>query len=57
MDTANRKKQAGTITDNAYQTIETAYQSAEVAVRTKKLALLTAYVEYQWAVDGLASAS
>jgi outer membrane protein TolC len=57
MDTANRKKQAGTITDNAYLTIQTSYQSAQVTVQTRKLALLTAYVDYQWAVNGLASAS
>jgi outer membrane protein TolC len=57
MDTANRKKQAGTITDNAYLTIQTSYQNAQVTVQTRKLALLTAYVDYQWAVNGLASAS
>jgi outer membrane protein TolC len=57
MDTANRKKQAGTITDNAYTTIQTSYQAAQVTVQTRKLALLTAYVDYQWAVNGLASAS
>ena len=57
MDSAARKLQAGTITPNAYQAQEASYQIAETTVRTQQLALLTAMVDYQWAVDGLASAS
>lgn len=57
LDSAERKLAAGTITRNDYQNQQTSYLTAEVDVRTKKLAFLTAMVEYQWAVDGLASAS
>ncbi len=57
MDSASRKLAAGTITANAYQSQQSSYLTAEVEVRTKKLALLSAFVDYQWAVDGLASAS
>ena len=57
MDSAERKLAAGTITRNDYQNQQSAYLTAEVDVRTRKLALLTAMVDYQWAVDGLASAS
>lgn len=56
-ESAGRKLQAGTITQNAYQDQEIAYQNAEVTVRTKKLALLEAMAAYQWDVAGLASAS
>lgn len=57
MDSAERKLAAGTITPNAYQNQQSSYLTAEVTVRTQKLALLKAMVDYQWAVDGLASAS
>ena len=57
MDSAARKLAAGTITPNAYYDQEDAYLTAEVEVRTRKLALLTAFAEYWWAVEGLASAS
>lgn len=57
LDTASRKLSAGTITANDYQTRQSACLTAEVSVRTKKLDLLTAMVDYQWAVNGLASAS
>lgn len=57
MDSAERKFAAGTITRNDYQNQQSSYLTAEVNVRTRKLALLTAMVDYQWAVDGLASAS
>lgn len=57
MDSAERKLAAGTITRNDYQNQQSSYLTAEVNVRTRKLALLTAMVDYQWAVDGLASAS
>lgn len=57
LDTASRKLQAGTITANTYQTQQSACLTAEVSVRTRKLSLLSAMVDYQWAVNGLASAS
>ncbi len=57
MDTAERKLSAGTITRNAYETQKSSYLTAEVTVRTRQLDLLKAMVDYQWAVDGLASAS
>lgn len=57
MESAERRLQAGTITANAYQTQKSSYLTAEVTVRTQKLALLKAMVDYQWAVNGLASAA
>ncbi|MCC8126569.1 MAG: TolC family protein [Clostridiales bacterium] len=57
VDTAERQMQAGTITQNSYASTEAAYHQAEVTVRTTKLALLTALVDYQWEVNGLASTS
>lgn len=56
-ESAGRKLQAGTITQNAYQDQEISFQNAELTVGTKKLALLEAMVAYQWDVAGLASAS
>ncbi len=56
-ESAGRKLQAGTITQNAYQDQEISYLDAEVTVRTRKLALLEAMEAYQWDVAGLASAS
>lgn len=55
--TATKQLQAGTITQNSFQTTNTSYQTAEVTVRTQKIALLQAMVNYDWAVGGLASAS
>lgn len=57
MESAERKLQAGTITANSYQTQKSSYLTAQVTVRTQKLALLKAMVDYQWAVNGLASAA
>ncbi|NBH70526.1 TolC family protein [Clostridiaceae bacterium] len=57
MASAERKLAAGTITRNEYQSQQTSYLNAEVSVLTQKLALLTAMVDYQWSVDGLAQAS
>lgn len=57
MDSAKRKLAAGTITANAYYGQEDAYLTAEVGVKTKKLELLNAFVDYEWAVNGLAAAS
>lgn len=54
-ETAERKKAAGTITQNGYQQIQTALTRARVTVNVRKLDLLKAYVDYQWAVNGLAS--
>lgn len=56
-ESAGRKLEAGIITQKDYQTQQSSYQAAEVTVRTRKLALLQAMVDYQWNVDGLASAS
>ena len=57
MAAAERKLAAGVITPNDYQTEKSAFTTAELNVRTKKLALLTAYSNYTWAVAGLASAT
>ena len=57
MDSAKRKLAAGTITANAYYGQEDAYLTAEAGVKTKKLELLNAFVDYEWAVNGLAAAS
>ncbi len=57
MDSAKRKRAAGTITANAYYGQEDAYLTAEAEVKTKKLELLNAFVDYEWAVNGLAAAS
>lgn len=54
-ETAERKKAAGTITQNGYQQIQTALTRARVTVNVRKLDLLKAYVDYQWAVNGLAA--
>lgn len=57
MAAADRKLLAGTMTRNDYQKQKSSFTTSEVNVRTKKLALLTAQVNYDWAVDGLASVS
>lgn len=57
MATAERKLAAGVITPNDYRTEEASFTSAELTVRTQRLALLTAYTNYTWAVAGLASAT
>lgn len=57
MATAERKLLAGTMTRNDYQKQKSSFATSEVNVRTKKLALLTAQVNYYWAVNGLASAA
>lgn len=55
MGTAERKLQAGTITRNDYTKQQASCANAEVAAQTARLALLTAMIEYQWSVDGLAA--
>lgn len=57
MATAQRKLQAGTMTPNAYKSQESTFRTAEVTVKTRKLQLVQARVNYDWAVNGLASAS
>lgn len=57
MNLAEVQIQAGTITRNAYQTRQASFQTAEVTVRTRRLELLQAMVDYDWAVNGLASVS
>lgn len=57
LDTAGRKLQAGTITQNAYETQQASYLAAEVSVRTRKLSLLQAMLNYDWCINGLAAAS
>lgn len=57
LDSASRKLAAGTITSHAYQSQQSSYLTAEVEVQTRKLTLLSAWKDYQWAVNGLASAS
>lgn len=54
---AERKLAAGTITQKAYNEQQISCDNARVAVQTKKLALLQAQVDYDWAVNGLASTS
>lgn len=54
---AERGVQAGTVTAKSLQTQQISYQNAEVTLQREKLALLQAMVDYQWTVDGLASAS
>lgn len=56
-ESAGRKLAAGIITQKEYQNQQVSFRSAEVTVRTRKLSLLQAMVDYQWNVDGLASAS
>lgn len=57
LETSGRKLQAGTITQSDYQTQLTSCNAAEVTARTRKLSLLQAELEYNWCVNGLASAS
>ncbi len=51
------KYAAGTITKNSYDTQASSVKTAEVSVETSRLSLLQAQLAYQWAVNGLASAS
>ena len=47
---------AGTITPNDYRKQQAACASAETSVKTKQFDLLSAQVDYDWAVNGLAGA-
>ena len=55
MDTANRRRSAGTITQNTYNQLSTNLVQAQVTAQVKKLDLLKAWIDYNWAVNGLAS--
>lgn len=56
-DAASRKLAAGVMTQNEFNTQESSYRTAQVNVQTSQLALLTAQVDYYWAVNGLAATS
>lgn len=56
MKSADAKLAAGTITKNTYESQKASYTTAQVAAQTQKLSLLQAMVDYDWAVNGLASA-
>ena len=52
--TADSKLAAGMMTQNQYNSTKLAYDSAKVSVQQKQLAVLTAYINYEAAVNGLA---
>ena len=54
-ETASRKKAAGTITQNSFNQINTALVRAQGTAQSRKLDLLKAWVDYNWAVSGLAA--
>ena len=56
MKSANAKLAAGTITKNTYENQKASYTTAQVTAQTQKLSLLQAMNDYDWAVNGLASA-
>ena len=56
MKSADAKLAAGTITKNTYESQKASYTTAQVTARTQKLSLLQAMNDYDWAVNGLASA-
>lgn len=55
MQTAERKKTAGMISQNAYQSQQYTYLDAKAEKETAAISLLKSQLAYQWAVDGLAS--
>ncbi|MCD8370471.1 MAG: TolC family protein [Clostridiales bacterium] len=57
VNTAAVQLAAGTITQKTYDSKLSSQLSAQSTVTSRKLALLTAMVEYDWAVNGLASTS
>ena len=57
MKTAERKKAAGTISANSYQEQFYSYEDAKTEKQTAAYSLLSAQLDYEWAVNGLASAS
>ena len=56
MKSADAKLAAGTITKNTYESQKASYTTAQVTAQTQKLSLLQAMVDYDWTVNGLASA-
>lgn len=56
MKSADAKLVAGTITKNTYESQKASYTTAQVTAQTQKLSLLQAMNDYDWAVNGLASA-
>lgn len=56
-ETAQRKLQAGTITPNNFKKQEDSCLTAEVTLKNRKLQLVQAQINYDWAVNGLASVS
>ena len=56
MKSADAKLAAGTITKNIYESQKASYTTAQVTAQTQKLSLLQAMNDYDWAVNGLASA-
>ena len=56
MKSADAKLAAGTITKNTYESQKASYTTAQVTTQTQKLSLLQAMNDYDWAVNGLASA-
>lgn len=56
MKSADAKLAAGTITKNTYENQKASYTTAQVTAQTQKLSLLQAMNDYDWAVNGLASA-
>ena len=55
MQSAERKRAAGTMSQNAYQSQQLSYNSAKTEKETAALTLLQAQQTYRWSVDGLAS--
>lgn len=56
MKSVGAKLVAGTITKNTYESQKASYTTAQVTAQTQKLSLLQAMNDYDWAVNGLASA-
>lgn len=55
MQSAERKRAAGTMSQNEYQSRQTSYESAAREKETAALSLLQVQYAYQWTVEGLAS--
>jgi len=55
LDTAARKLKAGLLTQKAYDQTAAALSSSDASLEAKRLALVSAYNDYWWAVNGLAS--
>lgn len=53
--TAQRKLSAGLLTQKGYDQVAAALTSSNSSLESKRLALVTAYNNYKWAVNGLAS--